>query len=114
MEKSFWHQRWQENKTPFHESDVNPALINNFSRLALASGSRMFVPLCGKTVDIGWLLSRGYRVAGAELSPLAITQLFAQLGVQPKVTSLGKMDHYSAENIGIFVGDIFDLSRDML
>lgn len=32
---------------------------------------RIFLPLCGKTLDIGWLLERGYRVVGAELRLLS-------------------------------------------
>ncbi len=34
------------------------------------------MPLCGKTRDIWWLLESGYRVVGAELSRVAVEQLF--------------------------------------
>jgi thiopurine S-methyltransferase len=74
----------------------------------------VFLPLCGKTLDIAWLLSRGYRVAGAELSRLAIEQLFAGLGVEPEITRVGDHDRYSAQGIDIFVGDIFALSGKIL
>jgi thiopurine S-methyltransferase len=70
--------------------------------------------LCGKTLDISWLLSTGYRVAGAELSKIAITELFTQLGVKPEISRVGEVDHYSALDIDIFVGNIFDLSRKIL
>jgi len=30
------------------------------------------LPLCGKSLDIHWLLSRGYRIRGAELSKIAV------------------------------------------
>jgi thiopurine S-methyltransferase len=66
--------------------------------------------LCGKTLDIHWLLSRGHRVAGAELSAIAIRQLFADLGVTPRTTVIGKTTRYSSPGIDIFHGDIFDLS----
>jgi thiopurine S-methyltransferase len=69
------------------------------------------VPLCGKTLDIHWLRSRGHQVAGAELSELAIQQLFAGLGVTPSATAVGKLTRHSAPGIDIFQGDIFDLSR---
>ena len=59
MEPDFWHQRWHNNEIGFHESKVNPALVKHLSSIELASGSRVFVPLCGKTLDIGWLLSQG-------------------------------------------------------
>jgi thiopurine S-methyltransferase len=70
--------------------------------------------LCGKTLDIHWLLSEGFRVAGAELSKVAIEQLFTELGVEPKVSRGGEVDHYSATNIDVFVGDIFQLSSEVL
>ncbi|QTQ31875.1 thiopurine S-methyltransferase [Aromatoleum bremense] len=70
--------------------------------------------MCGKTLDIHWLLSNGYRVAGAELSQLAIQQLFAELGVEPTISRVGDIDHYAAEDIDIYVGDIFHLTPGML
>ena len=85
MDKSFWLQKWEKNTIAFHRSEANPSLVNHFDKLALAKGSRIFVPLCGKTLDIGWLLSKGYRVVGAELADMAIEQLFTELGVVPAV-----------------------------
>jgi len=114
MDIGFWHQKWEKKEIAFHQNEVNPLLVKYFSELSLAKGSRIFIPLCGKTLDIAWLLTNGYRVAGAELSKIAIEQLFAELGVEPKITSVGKLEHYSATNIDIFVGNIFDLSRNKL
>lgn len=114
MEADFWHQKWETNDIGFHESEPNPSLVNYFNKLALVKGSRLFLPLCGKTLDISWLLANGYRVAGAELSKLAIEQLFAGLGIKPQMVKAGKLEHYSAKNIDIFGGDIFDLTGSLL
>ena len=114
MDANFWHQKWEQNQIPFHESQANPVLVKYFKELALAKGSRVFVPLCGKTLDIPWLLSQGYRAAGAELSKIAIEQLFAELGVEPIVSRVGAVDHYSAESVDILGGDIFEVSSEML
>ena len=114
MEASFWHNRWQTNQTGWHESTVNPLLIAHFPSLNAPPGGRVFVPLCGKSLDLGWLLSRGYTVAGAELSELAVTQLFAELGMEPNISAIGKHKLFRGEKIKIFVGDLFDLSREML
>lgn len=114
MDASFWHQKWEKNEIGFHQNEANPLLVKYFSGLSLAKGSRIFIPLCGKTRDIAWLLTNGYCVAGAELSKLAIKQLFAELGVEPKISSIGKLEHYSATNIDVFTGDIFDLSGNTL
>lgn len=114
MNVDFWNQKWKKNEIGFHESKPNPLLVSHFGKLKLAEGSRIFLPLCGKTLDITWLLSKGYRVAGAELSKLAIEQLFIALGVEPVVTKLANAAHYSTENIDIFVGDIFELSSEIV
>lgn len=114
MQADFWHKKWQDNKIGFHESAPNSLLTANFAKLNLAKASRIFLPLCGKTLDIAWLLSNEYQVVGAELSPMAIEQLFDQLKLEPHITTIGKLQHYSATNIDIFVGDIFDLTNKMV
>jgi thiopurine S-methyltransferase len=114
MEPSFWHQRWAKNETGWHQSQANPLLVKHFSDLALGKGRRVFLPLCGKTLDIAWLLSNGSRVAGAELSQLAIEHLFMDLGLQPDISPVGDLHQWSAKNLDIFVGDIFALSRTLL
>lgn len=114
MEASFWHNRWQTNQTGWHESTVNPLLIAHFPSLNVPSGRRVFVPFCGKSLDLGWLLSQGYTVAGVELSELAVTQLFAELGIGPTISEAGKHHLFHGEKIDIFVGDLFSLSREML
>src|SRR4051812_45069396 len=114
MDKGFWQGKWQRNEIAFHEREANPLLVKYFGELNLPKGSRIFLPLCGKSLDISWMLFNGYRVAGAELSALAIEQLFSSLGCEATHSRLGDVDHYSARNIDIFVGDIFEVSRQML
>ncbi|TNE62152.1 MAG: thiopurine S-methyltransferase [Alphaproteobacteria bacterium] len=114
MEKSFWLQRWADNDISFHGSVANPMLLAHLDILSLSPGARVFVPLCGKTLDIGWLLGQGFRVVGAELSEIAIEQLFQELGTEPAVCSVGPFKHYSAPDIDIFVGNIFDLDAATL
>jgi thiopurine S-methyltransferase len=114
MDRSYWIDKWKSDQIGFHKADVNPMLVAHIDRLDLPEGARIFLPLCGKTRDIGWLLSRGYRVCGAELSVLAVDQLFADLGVEPICASTGSLTHYAADGIDIFVGDIFDVTQAML
>ena len=114
MDAEFWHRRWQNNEIAFHEGKANGLLVNYFEELFGQRGSRVFLPLCGKTRDIGWLMSKGYRVAGAELSETAIEQLFKDLGIEPDRSEVGDLMLHSAEGIDIFVGDIFQLSASTL
>lgn len=112
MDADFWHQRWSENNIGFHQNQPNPLLVQYFYSLGLQPGARVFIPLCGKTLDIGWLLDQGFRVVGAELSELAIQQLFSELGVEPEVLELEGHRHYRCESLDIFVGDIFELNAE--
>ncbi|NGP88457.1 thiopurine S-methyltransferase [Fodinibius halophilus] len=114
MKKRFWHQRWETNHIAFHKSNANLLLVTHFNKLSLAKGQRVFVPLCGKTVDISWLLEKGYHVAGIELSQLAVKQLFEELKMKPAISTVGDIERYSAKHIDIFVGDIFDLTGKIL
>jgi len=114
MEASFWHNKWEINQIGFHQDETNHLLIKHFGQLGLNKGDRIFIPLCGKTVDIAWLLSEGYQVAGAELSEIAIKQLFEELDITPEISEVGSLIHYHAENIDIYVGDIFNLSAEIL
>ena len=114
MHADFWHQKWKDNEIGFHMDQPHPMLVQYVERLAPAPAARIFLPLCGKTLDIGWLLSRGYRVAGAELSETAVRQLFGQLGLEPQVEQVGSLSRFSGPDIDIFVGDIFALSAPQL
>jgi thiopurine S-methyltransferase len=114
MDHDFWHARWEKNEIGFHLGEANPLLVAHFGRLGLAAGDRVFLPLCGKTRDIGWLLAAGVRVVGAELSPLAVAQLFDELGVTPAVSPAGALQRYAAEGLEVFVGDVFALAPDDL
>lgn len=114
MDAEFWHRKWANNEIAFHESAANPLLVKHFSALALEKGRRVFVPLCGKSLDIRWLLSNGCRVVGAELSRLAVEQLFSELGVEPAISSYGPVERFSTQDLDVFVGDIFDVTAELL
>ena len=114
MDADFWHDKWASNQIGFHQAGGNPLLVKHFAALALRPGARVFVPLCGKTRDIAWLMAQGCRVVGAELSERAVQQLFAEMDVVPVVSEVGPLTHYAAEGVDVFVGDIFDLDEETL
>lgn len=114
MEPEFWHQRWELKEIGFHEPAGNALLVKWFHQLGLVHGQRVFVPLCGKTRDIKWLLSQGFRVAGAELSEIAVCELFDDLQINPEISERGAFSIYSGPDLDVFVGDFFELSGEML
>lgn len=111
MEHEFWHHKWEIKQTGFHLEYVHPLLKRNLNVFSVADG--IFVPLCGKTLDIGYLLSFGHRIVGVELSELAVNELFQQLELTPNISTWcsganeGKI--YQADKLTIYVGDFFAL-----
>ncbi|MCJ8170138.1 thiopurine S-methyltransferase [Atopomonas sediminilitoris] len=114
MNADFWHQRWTQNEIGFHEGHVNQQLFRHHQQLGLAQGCWVFVPLCGKTNDIAWLLSQGYQVKGIELHEAAVIELFEQLQISAEVSTQGSLKRYSAQGISIFSGDVFALTQALL
>ncbi|MEM1345939.1 MAG: thiopurine S-methyltransferase [Pseudomonadota bacterium] len=114
MEASFWHERWQRKKIAFHEGVPNALLVAGFARLGLSAGARVFVPLCGKSADLGWLLARGHRVVGIELNEGAVAEAFEGLGLTPEITTLECLTHYRGGEIEIYAGDVFALNSALL
>lgn len=114
MEHDFWHARWEDGRIGFHEPEGNALLQRHFPALGLGAGARVFVPLCGRTGDVGWLLAQGFRVAAAELSGIAIRDLFRDLGADPRIIGAGPLQRWCAPGLDVFVGDVFALSRDLL
>jgi len=95
MKADFWHQKWDKNEIGFHEAEANKLLRQSIHYLQLMMGARVFLPLCGKTRDIHWLLAQGYRVAGAELSAVAIDALFNDLKLSPTFCARSTFIRYS-------------------
>lgn len=114
MESEFWIERWQKREIGFHEGAPNALLTAHWTQTKLPEGSRVFLPLCGKTRDIAWLLEHGYRVTGAELAEDAVAQLFEELSLTPQISKNDRLTRYRSNEIDIFVGDIFDLSAQDL
>lgn len=50
------------------------------------------------SLDIHWLLAQGYAVVGSELSRIAVTRLFAALGLVPHVTPSARLIASRQEN----------------
>ncbi|MGH1412042.1 MAG: thiopurine S-methyltransferase [Pelagimonas sp.] len=114
MEHSFWHARWTEGRIGFHEPAANPLLTTHFDQLNLSPGDTIFVPLCGKTIDIDWLLSKGLRVSGIEFHPGAVDEVFARLGLTAETTEIGPLTRSRAGDLTLFSGDVFELSAETL
>lgn len=114
MKKDFWLERWEREEIGFHQDEVNPYLRQHWQELHIAHGSVVFVPLCGKSLDMLWLKKQGHPVLGVELSAIAVQAFFAENGYTPSRSVSGKFERYEADGVCILCGDFFDLSKDYL
>lgn len=111
MDREFWLERWQTNQIGFHQTEFNARLIRHWPALGLSAGTRVFVPLCGKTRDMLWLAGAGHPVTGVELSATAIEAFFDEAGAPFSRRQHGPMTFYDGGQIGIYCGDFFDLTE---
>ncbi|MEB2648798.1 thiopurine S-methyltransferase [Pseudomonas canadensis] len=114
MEPKFWQERWARNQIGFHLSEVNPYLQRHWPQLAVAEGSKVLVPLCGKSLDLVWLASHGLRVMGVELSEQAVEAFFSEQNLVPRITRRSAFTVYQADLIEVWCGDFFALDAEAL
>jgi thiopurine S-methyltransferase len=113
LKPDYWLERWQAGHIGFHRADENPRLTAHHER-ALGPCVRVLVPLCGKSVDLEWLVVRGHDVVGIELSELAAQAFFSERGFSPEQRTLGDFVEYRYGGVAILVGDFFAATPDEL
>lgn len=115
MKDKFWHKQWQDPSPGFHQKKINPNL-KKFSEELWGSlkDKKIFVPLCGKSSDMVWLLSKGVEVFGCELSEVACRDFFIENKISFKEGKQKDFILFSGQGIHIFCGDFFKLSQKVL
>ena len=124
-----WHERWRDGRIGFHLPATHRALMKHKNSL-LGEGvtsppelsKRVFVPLCGKAVDMLWLAACGHRVYGVDLSGVAARDFFDRAGLPRTTTpadamvaerwSAGVKRVHTSGNIAIVEGDLFSIRPD--
>ena len=106
-----WESRWQEGRIGFHLPEVNSYLLRYFDKLLTQDTESVFVPLCGKTLDLPWLARRTKKVVGIELVHKAVQEFFKENKITHSIQKSGKLNLFSNDNIDLFQGDFFDLNK---
>jgi thiopurine S-methyltransferase len=114
VEPEFWHQRWRTGQIGFHQSTPHPFLERWWPTLGLPRGSRVYVPLCGKSLDMVWLAVRGHAVVGTELSPIAVGEFFGEQQAAVDLRPHGPFQRHAAGAYELLQGDAFDLTPELL
>ncbi len=110
METEFWLERWRHREIGWHLDEINAHLQEHWPKLGLERDTLVFVPLCGKTLDLIWLASQGHRVIGVEISEIAVETFFAEHGLTPRISETAPFRRYQVDELTLLCGDFFDLA----
>jgi thiopurine S-methyltransferase len=114
LQPEFWHERWRTGQIGFHQSAVDRHLRRYWPELGLAAHSRVFVPLCGKSLDLQWLREQCHSVVGVELSAAALESFCMEQGAPARRRTLDRFDVYEAAQLQLYRGDFFGLTPETL
>lgn len=114
MQPEFWLDRWRAAQIGFHQSRVDRHLTAYWPGLKVEPHSRVFVPLCGKSLDLLWLQEQGHEVIGVELSPVALESFCMEHGIPATRRSIGDFELYEAKGFDLYCGDFLKLTPALL
>lgn len=109
MQAEFWLARWQKQEIGFHQSAIHPWLIDFFTRLPAHQQAGVFVPLCGKSLDMVWLATQNCTVVGVELVESAVQAFFAEQYLPVDVEPQDGLTAYRHDPFTLWQGDFFAL-----
>ncbi|XP_019645225.1 PREDICTED: probable thiopurine S-methyltransferase [Branchiostoma belcheri] len=114
-----WHNKWRRGKTKFHMSKVHPNLQKFYNRMIQGEGrKRIFVPMCGKTLDMKWLSDKGHGVVGNEVVEMACRQFFEEHDLQYTTERIegveGTLFKATDIDLQLFNCDYYKLTSDVI
>jgi thiopurine S-methyltransferase len=110
VQREFWLDRWRDQEIGFHQPEVNGWLTTWWPRLGIGADSAVFVPLCGKSLDMGWLAEQGHRVYGVELAEAAVRAFYEQAQRPYRVERERHLQLYAGDGVSIYCGDFMHLT----
>ncbi|XP_031569587.1 uncharacterized protein LOC116304075 [Actinia tenebrosa] len=121
----YWSKRWASNDASWHKSFIQPCLEQHYQKLLPKNDgeqtkARIFVPLCGKSLDMLWLAEKGCQVVGLEGVEEAILEFFKENNVAYDVKTLDPdgIKCYSSldksKDISIYRMDVFKVTPIIL
>ncbi|MCO4781101.1 MAG: thiopurine S-methyltransferase [Candidatus Cloacimonetes bacterium] len=114
MEARFWEDKWENKVIGFNQSTVNP-FLKEFGNYFKESTGDIFVPLCGKSIDMLYLQDQSKKnIIGSELVESAVIEFFNENSIDYQVQAKNSLKVYTSSNYQLIQGDIFQISKDQL
>jgi thiopurine S-methyltransferase len=119
----FWINYWETDNVTWQAPIVSPWLEKHLDKfLGKKKKRKIFVPLCGKSLDMKLLLDLGHRVVGADCSGIACIDFFTENKIpgyfSEELTNekgVKIIRHRSScLPITLYEGNIFDLTPDVV
>ena len=115
MKNEFWLERWRTGQIGWHQAEVNPLLVKHWPQLELPEDCPVFVPLCGKTLDMIWLRERGHPVYGVEIAEAAVRGFFDENGIRFEVAENREgLPRFSGRGYRIYCGEYLEISAPQI
>jgi thiopurine S-methyltransferase len=119
LNRERWVKRWDEQHRHSEPGWQNTAphrfLQKHYDQFYTeVKNPTVFVPLCGKSLDMIYFATHGYNVIGVELSEIGVLQFFTENKIDYKITKKEKASVYETEpneklkKITIICGDLFE------
>ena len=110
----FWHNRWLSQKIGWHREIYNDLLLKHWPKINASGNSSVLVPLCGKSLDMLWLVKQGHSVVGLEIVQQAVETFFHENKLEYDSVEIGNHKKYSNQKFTIYQGNVFDLEPGII
>jgi thiopurine S-methyltransferase len=114
MESQFWIDRWAAGNIGFHRPSFNEYLLQFWPQIGVDPAAKVFVPLCGKSLDLVWLAEQGHAVIGNELAEQAVEDFFVEAALEADREKKDRFVKYAHGDLSILCGDFFALVEEDL
>jgi thiopurine S-methyltransferase len=102
-----WLERWREGRIGFHRERPHESLRRHWPLLGVRSGTKVLVPMCGKSLDMRWLGQHDHPVLGIELASEAVEQFLAEGTGEVSRYRQDGFDVCRQGNVELWCGDFF-------
>jgi len=111
---SRWHEAWKRPRQGFHQTETNAHLKKHLGWLSQSGTDRVFVPLCGCSLDLECLTQHYRQVVGVELVEAPVQRFFEERSLSPDRGLVGRLERFSAGPYVLWRGDIFETTADLV
>ncbi|XP_071963090.1 thiopurine S-methyltransferase-like isoform X2 [Antedon mediterranea] len=120
LSTEYWMSSWKAGDIVFHNDFIYPMLQKHAEKLFdNQSNCRVFVPLCGKSLDMKWFADLGHSVVGVDVSEVGILSFFEDQGIEyvkESVPEIQGATRYKSKDgkITIYKANLFSMKKDII